>query len=99
MKNNENEPATRDELQLAVSKAVSDMRASQRWGIGLAVAIILGAISIGAPLILGKQTAEIRAALAESRRSEVSHPSQGPSGRNFSILKGLSSPQGLTSSK
>ena len=70
MKNNGNEAVTRDELQLAVNQAVnkvvSDMRTSQRWGIGLAVAIILGAISIGTPLILGKQTAEIRAALAES---------------------------------
>ena len=50
----------------ATSKVVSEIRASQRWGIGLVVAIILGALGIGTPLVMGKLTAEIRASLAEA---------------------------------
>lgn len=74
MAKNENEAVTRDELHLvvneaiskAVSKAVSEIRAGQRWTIGLIVAIILGALGLGTPLVLEKFSAEIRAAAAEA---------------------------------
>lgn len=70
MAKNENEAATRDELHLvvneAISKAVSEIRAGQRWTIGLIVAIILGALGLGTPLVLEKFSAEIRAAAAEA---------------------------------
>ena len=75
MNNNENEAVTRNELHLVVNEmitrdefrqAVSEIRAGQRWTIGLIVAIILGTLGLGTPLVLDKFSAEIRAAAAEA---------------------------------
>ena len=68
MAKNENDAVTLDELHLvvneAISKAVSEIRAGQRWTIGLIVAIILGALGLGTPLVLEKFSAKMRAAAA-----------------------------------
>lgn len=59
---NENEPITRD----CFRQDVSEIRSGQRWAVGLIVAIILGALSIGTPLVIGTLTVEIRAVVAET---------------------------------
>ena len=66
MAKNESEAVTRDELHLVVNEAVSEIRSGQRWSIGLIVAIILGALGLGTPLVLEKFSAEMRAAAAEA---------------------------------
>lgn len=54
-----------------VNDAVREIRAGQRWGIGITLAVILGVLSIGTPLVVGRITAELRASTAEAEADHV----------------------------
>lgn len=54
-----------------INDAVREIRAGQRWGIGITLAVILGVLSIGTPLVVGRITAEIRASTAEAEADHV----------------------------
>ena len=54
-----------------INDAVREIRAGQRWGIGITLAVILGVLSIGTPLVVGRITAELRASTAEAEADHV----------------------------
>lgn len=54
-----------------INDAVREIRAGQRWGIGITLAVILGVMSIGTPLVVGRITAELRASTAEAEADHV----------------------------
>ena len=58
-------------VKKAVDNAVKEIRDGQRWGIGITLAVILGVLSIGTPLVVGRITAELRASTAEAEADHV----------------------------
>ena len=63
--------AVEDAVNEKINDAVREIRAGQRWATGITLAVILGVLSIGAPLAVGRITAELRASTVEAEADHV----------------------------